>query len=576
MKKKLLVLVAVLLCAVTVFCSCGGSSDFDLMFDRNSEYEEMYPTLTNATALDIVGEPDDYNGDLVLFVGEDANGNSVYTVYDMAAGAVVWTATNSENAFYRVFIDDAGDFYMPENVFAVLKMISNEDDDVTVEASVYDRKGTCFWTFTGDEDEMEKLGVPYVELDLIGIDGQMFRIAEDGTVSKAFDYTPFRSLPNPTAAMGDYYYEFIDSSDGRMASLFSTYSCVNVYNSKLELITSIQAPAYAANGGIMVNLLNNGNVLVQYLMLEDEYATEYTFLGEDGDKYTLVTYCVNVRSNTTETIDVDHIYMYVFARDSKDGIFSSNVDIWNMVGLNRSLENVALYIAIENKRIAMSDDFGINDAVGVALSNNGTVERTLDNIISNQSFLAARINEKHWLVGNKVEQVFLINDRGENLGEVTNIMDEGYYYSDYLLYDGKIYDWDLNVKLDLDTLNLDYVEFCTPKGVVFWNEDGALLMAMPDGNVKTLITKEASDSQYIEEYYYTNEGYFVILDESVIGNTKATFYNAAGDAIYTAEYFYDSYDYHYAESNNNVLIELETYKDGYYKTTYVLLSAAAE
>jgi len=594
MKKKIIVLIAVLLCAVTVLCSCGGAMKFNKVFDKKAEFVGPDPVLTNVTALDIKGEPEDIAGDLVLFVGADDNDNAIYTIYDLAAGAVVWTATDSETVRHMPLMPfmnpmmDLEDMELPEGVFIVAKTTkgaTEEDDDVN-EISMYDKKGTCFWSVSGTDEEMDDrdLEEPYFAVDMIGIDGQMFRVAEDGTVSKAFDYSPFRSLPEVNAKAAGYYYE-LDYNYGeyRMASgpMMGQVSYVNVYDAELNLVTRVEAPAYAMDGGMMVHVLNNGNLLVQYSVYEAEDAEDYTVLDEEGNKVTVVTYYANVKKGTFKELDTEYLYMTVLTRDSSDSIFGEDdIDLWEMIGLNDKIENIAIAFPIENQRLSLNMYGGMLDsAVGVALSNKGKVEGTLNGAIENQSLMAMRLSANRWMIENKAGQSFMVDEKGKVVADITNLWDASDGGGlDYFLYNDKIYDMDLNVKLDLKTLKIDDVLFCTDYGVVFEDEDGAVIMAMADGSTKTLIAKDADQLLYdfnepYEDYYDYN-GFFVIVDVSDESNTKATVYNGRGEAIHTVEKAVSAYVVYAADSNNNVLVGVTVLdEESGSKTVYMVVKA---
>ena len=69
MKKKLLVLVAMLLCVVTVLASCASSMKFGKIVGDGT-YNDENPTLTTSAKLDVKGEYSSAlsKGDLAVFV----------------------------------------------------------------------------------------------------------------------------------------------------------------------------------------------------------------------------------------------------------------------------------------------------------------------------------------------------------------------------------------------------------------------------------------------------------------------------------------------------------------------------
>lgn len=573
MKKKIIVLIAVLLCAVMLLCSCSDSLKFKKMYDKKAEFVDETPTLNSAAALDIEGYVAQQAGDLVVVYGfDEAADNDTVTVFNVASGQTVWSATNAEKVSYEVALKEIwgttlilkGKMTMPET----------PDEDMTMDIELCAIDGTPFWAKAGmTEDEGEELEALfswftedgryygnynsyefYQALDLIGIKGELFRIADGGSVSKMMDYAPLAGLPSFNYTINDYYYVIEENS-------------VAIYDAELQLVTLEIIPGYAASammpastrmmistGGAFITVLNNGNVLIQYSYYADEYAEDYTYMDDDGNKYIMETKVITAKNGKVKEIKkCEYVFMYAIARDAKldmEGDYNRE-PAWAYVGLNNKIENVVIAFPFENQRLSMEGDAYLNMKF-LSMSNKGKIEGTLDGAIPNQIIESYLVAPGRWLVADQTMRIFLLDAKGKIVGEITNY---DTLTNNYVLCASKLYNLDLVEVADLEELKCDHILLETDEGVIFEDEDGAVKMVMADGAVKTLIeaTDETKEFEEIDDWY---SEIFVIWEEGDSGYYKATIYNAAGNVIYTAENV-DGIDVvAEAESNGNILLEV--------------------
>ena len=583
MKKKIVVLIAVLLCGVMLLCSCSDSLKFNKMIDKKATYVDRTPAYNSATALELKGDLEGDAGDLVLFEDEDADDNAVYTVYNIATGATVLTLTDSETSHFRLLMKEVWNTTLILKAEMVIPAGYDERAiEMTANLSLLDKYGNAFWSkegmkeeeflvyedlyewFFADpyEDDIEKESF-YQALDLFGFDYQMFRIADDGSVSKAFDYSPLARLPEVNQLMGEYYYAIDELS-------------VTAYDANLQPLWTERAPSYAlsplnmrmpmaAIEPVIQNaasffILNDGSVLMQYAYALAEDAEEYTYMDEEGYKYNLVTKLFKAKNGKEKELKkCEYAFMYIMGRDAKvdmDGRYVGDEEGFTSIGFKKKIENLAMGIKIENQRLAL----------GEVLSNKGKVEGAMDGIIPNQLPMEFyMVAPGRWAVADMSFRSFLINEKGDVLGEISNAD----MYDKYLFADNEMYNYDLAKVADLDELKCEEILEMTDEGIVFVNEDGATMMVLADGSTKTLIEKDDETKEFEELYW--NGALFIITDYTDPLNIKASIYNAAGNVIYTAER-YAEVDYIEAESNNNLLLEVYTYDaDGDWQTTYVLV-----
>ena len=79
----------------------------------------------------------------------------------------------------------------------------------------------------------------------------------------------------------------------------------------------------------------------------DELTVEIVY-DEEGNKVTVVTYYANVKKGTFKELDTEYLYMTVLTRDGSDSFFGEDdIDLWEMIGLNDKIENIAIAFPIE-------------------------------------------------------------------------------------------------------------------------------------------------------------------------------------------------------------------------------------
>jgi hypothetical protein len=534
-KKKLLVLVAMLLCVVTVLASCASSMKFEKVVGDGT-YNDENPTLTTIAKLDVKGEIEleDSEGDLVIFKEtSEETGLSTYTVYNVALGKNVWTGTETKTEsgenYTRVRYEVSLLEQWGTTILSVMTMnltaTKTEDDydyDTKIDVKAMAADGTEFLSIT-DVKESQMMNSWFVE-DLLCLDGKVYRIADDGTVALAFEWSALRGEPaEDLRKLGNFYFEGDDDY-------------IDIYDASLNLIGTYYLPSYAEEGDFYV--LSNGNILIQYSVMQDIMAEDYDYI-ESMAKFNLHSFLFNAETGKLKELDLDFVVEDVWSYDADD-------EDWYF---NEKIENVAWVSYIVDQRIDTSDA-----AIKmVALSNNGKDAGAIDNLIPNMDCEGLwHVATNRWIASNMAGQDFLLNEKGEILGEVSGIdWDEA--NANFFVLNGKIYDWDLNVKLDLAEQKCDDYEILG-HSVLFENEDGEQKLYV-NGEVKTLIDKATAEAGK-RDLEILSDNLYVIIDTATEGKTKYEFYNDAGTlltAIDNAIFAPDCLIYE-ADSNNAVVI----------------------
>lgn len=463
MKKKLLVLVAMLLCVVTVLASCNAPMKFGKVVGDGT-YTDENPTLTAAAKTDIKGEIDTYKGDLVVF--EDISvdtGLATITIYNIATGTVVWTGTESksESGANTTKVSYDVELYEYDEVYwfkvTTATTTETEDDiDTTRSYSLRDAKGAEFAKSDKKTANVETL------LDLIRFDGKVYRIAEDGSIAHAFDISDFTALPEVDTKVGENYY---DESADRDA--------ITIYNANLQLVTYYAVPSFAQG---LIHILNNGNVLVQYQMVEPIGSEDYD-VTEEGMGFTYVSELINAENGKVSTPNLDHGVMTVLRQ--------SDSDLWIF---NEKVENLAVVAYIEDQRVNSNEVA----CKLVSLGNNGKVKGEVKLIDNQAPELPKLVANNRWIVSDLAGNQFLLNEKGDVMANVTALES---YNASFILFNNKIYDWDLNEKYDLLENDAEVVR-TLDHALLMTNEDGETLL-YTGGSVTTLINKDNKDKQTI-------------------------------------------------------------------------------
>ena len=512
--KRLLALVAMILLVATMLTACGDTIRFSKVVVKNS-YKDSTPTFTEAEELAVEGNIEQQKGDLIQLI--DTSGeNSVCEVYNVVQKKSVWKERNAKNVSFHVHLMEQ------EGVswFYAVKATTTENEDgeetTTEHYAIYDASGKMI-----AEAEGKMVQEPETTYDLIRFDGKVYRISEKG-IKEAFKISELKKLPSIDHKAGDYY---IGTSSNSVA----------VYNSKLDPVVIYNFPSYANSSNRSTHVLSNGNVLVQYSVSLGDYAEEYDYI-KDGKKYELTSILIKANAGEYETIDLSFVVYYVvYGEELEDE------------GVDADLDNVALVYNIKNKMLDSSSTGGKL----VVLSNKAKVEATIDGYVTGMYPQLIQVAKNRWAIMNSVGSTFLINHKGEVLGEVSKVEDanENYLVSS----ESKVYDWDLKLVLDMkeyDAADYEMYENC----IVMTNLEGETLL-LANGEVTTLIAKADNEKKHVESLC---DRLFVVCDN--VDESKFDIYNDKGEVIFSGEKKLTSNGMEIAFSEDQYLI-LEVYNE---------------
>lgn len=570
MKKKVIALIAALLCVVTVLVACSSTAKFDDALALDS-YVDKNPIYTKAETLSFTDAPTGALGQLMLFVDTNDTGNAVHSVFNVDTNATVYTATESKTVTgdttvtvrYEITLDDVWDKNMIFCVKTTTTTQTSQETTVVDSYTYYDAKGVQFASFadlkeTPNYDE---------QLDLIRIENKVYRVSEDSSVSAVCDIAYYADFPAVQAKVGDYYYEYANAG---------TKDKITVYNVSLVLVQQYEIPSYAS-GDIWI--LNNGNLLIQYRYAVDPLADEDDYDILYGSKLMLESYVLNVKNGKLKEVDLkDWLVTNVMARDV---VWDTDTKVgWNGLGFNEDVENVAVAFPIEDKLV----DQATSSVKYVILSKKGKPKDTIDGYIAamDASSLVMLANNR-FAVKNHAGRWYLLNEEGNNIGEIPDPTADAAKMvrnEKYMVIGKRIYDY--NLTMVFDATELEYKGMLA-HGILYTNKDGETLL-FADGQMKTVIDKEAKATQslvYFAPDYESGRNYVLsgrvfLVKKIADGATTYDIYNDAGTVLMNTDAVVEvGYAIATGTETENVTV-LSGYKmvEGEMKYVYIRLSAA--
>lgn len=522
MKKRVLALSAMMLCIVMLFSSCAlftPTIKFKNFIQKDAA-PETDPTLTKVDALSIKGgvQTSDYtyssSDDLVVLIDEDpATGLRTTTVYNLTTNQVLCTKEDSEsksgsNTVKVTYSVKLINLYAEDEAITLVCITKKAvtglvDSDAKYDVTVLSENGTTVVELA-DVNASSVIDSMWYFADLVRIDNKVYRFDANGNVKDSFDWSDLRDAPSYLTKAGDYYVEISERS-------------IFVFDKTLKLVTTYTAPQYDMLGsslGITFNasVLANGNVLVQYMSIQDTMAKKYTFIL-NGQKCNIYSMLVDAKTGKVKELNLDYVIEEV--------LFGEECEY---CGISEKIENVAVAYAIENQRVDMNED----SMKVLSLTNKGKVAGVLESPISGAGFGEGidLYSKNRWEIYTPDGRSYLVNEKGEVLGEVSNV---DYYNDAGLIVNKKVYDYNLNLKIDLAKENATEL-YVMNNGVAFKTEKNEIKIYI-NGEVKTLVSEsEAKDGKRI--FKKLSKGAYMITDTTGT-TTKYEIYNENGTLLST-------------------------------------------
>ena len=579
--KKLFALIAALLCLSMLFVACSKEEPeetpappaaeepeeivFGLADIMNLNYEPKNVSTVKATELSVIGSPISRSGNLVLTqekINDNSNpngepyysnsNNDVFRIYNMDTVEVVWTGTNA----YEASNGSTPAKYTTHNVdfingdyFAVLTEVRSGSEygtadteafgtiryaydyatntTVTNTLSIYDVSTKSAVVTVGSNTIKQLLktykfdnyyygktaaySVSYLgDLDLVVKDNSVYREDKDGklTLVKSYDLD---KIPNIFTKKGDYYYGSY-SFNGE-----EDYS-IGIYDKELNRIASYEIPTYAADVNTL-ELLNNGDIFVQYSVLLDDDETSYDYIEENyyagsPTKYDLVTVIVKASDGTVTNLkNVNYIVTKIISTKSDN----EDKQYYNA----EKLDNIAkvLYIK-DNKWIDYSDE---NYSL-IAMANDGSIVAPIE-LGKDIKSIPIPLGGGMFSVTNVHGVRHILNSKGEIVTNVTAAYGSKYFHTEKAIYDVNgtvVYDLKAN---DATLTNLGNAYL-----IESYKGDIATVYLFADGKTTQIGVLNGADKS-IDRYGVLGNTYYTYSSKT----EKYTYFNTAGEQLVSSK-----------------------------------------
>lgn len=557
-KSRIVWLIAALLVLATCLTSCGVSTISNVGKYLNTKYDLTPDMITETDSIDELDGytlvPDVNSREFRLFtnVGEpnEETGKIVTTskVFGLKAGDVIVDDiySNNQDTWVEVkFLDPAfvvskisvdakaleeavaeGEL-TAEVSAAVLALISDPSgldsimDNklakkyVTVSYTLYDINGKEVAT-SDEENDARLFG------DLVLFNYKAYEInKETFELTEKMDVPEYLEL-NECSNYNDTYY-YVNKYDDN-----HNFKSVTVYDRSFAVVSVWYAPVYTDDSAEVVTrtpyVLNNGDMLYQYGLVQDEDAKEYDYTYvEDGItlKIDLVTKLISAKNGEEKDLDVNYVLEYVMTNEELYDDTKTEEENY----FNDKFDNVAFVYYIEDGRRI------VNDATLdlVLLSNKGKIQKSLKLVDDQYASFADKVGDDLYQVNTLAGGMTLVNGKGKVVVSVNKAMQV--VAGTYLVGERAIYDLELNKVYDLIEKDAEVEEIMDD--VIFIREttdDGYSIVALKADSTETSAVYSHKDEEDPTDIYFSEEttfGYYVIVAE----NGDLTYYNAAGDVI---------------------------------------------
>lgn len=307
-----------------------------------------------------------------------------------------------------------------------------------------------------------------------------------------------------------------------------------IYDDELDLYGKISLPTYVTQIDEVDKWffpLSNGNVLVQYFYIADQYGDEYDVIM-DGNKYFVKQQIYNAEDNSTEDVKLG----YVVTSCTPASLLEKQAKYQ----IKDKVHNVCYGYKIEEQRISFTEA----ETAIFSMSNDGelivfeksfkTQSYTLEIALGEDSFLSLNVADDWVLINKKGDVKVTFEDQVSYLGGA--IVDDDKYYT-------------LGGDLILDNSNGEYEEsFVLSGGTIFTktitadNLTSVEYYLMSNGAIKLIATdydaadtaRESSSKVLLDGESISHGIYAVQTTTKKDGNTSTTvyFYNVNGEKLY--------------------------------------------
>ena len=505
--KTLSGVIALCLLLTMLLSSCAASSSsFKKVFTE--PYVDLDPTHNTSETLGYngsIGNPYRTENIIVFHEVDETSGYVTHFVYNLILGKSVLSVPETATLKAEVVPESIG----PLSFFSV-KTHNTVNDTSVYQTTLYDQNGTVVSQKEGSYNI-------FTSVDLIFFDEDVFRIAEDGTITKAFTWSDLSSRATDLDYMTENYYYAFDHDSFR------------IYDKNLTPLYEYTVPEYASTTAGFF-LLDSGDILYQLVTPLPADAEEYdVFIPDEdnGGKYLLKTILFNTKKQQEKELKLPYLIQSITSKASMR--FPFDASLLEGVGLGNNIKNVGTVYEIKDGYVSTNNE----DTLFVSLSNNGKITAVLNDLLDNMRSFPQQINANHYIYEDRFGREYLLNLEGEKLGEISAVSGRN---ETYLYTENKIYTYDLLPAYDLSA----------NKMTVLYNLDNALLLTDEEGAVFLFDAKKSITpiADVDNTFNSVHEGSYRIIEfksrslfcvaEVSEEQTLYYYYNDRGALLYTS------------------------------------------
>lgn len=503
MRRKLWIGIALLLCLATLLVSCGSAKQLKFSKVINKEaFRTEQKAFSSVTKMDVKGEITQSGAILAVFSSLGDTGLITQTVYNLSKGAVVLTtsaveATVGETVQAKTQEIDLMEYRGTEWFYVTETTVSTNAEEVTTSCTItmYQADGTSVAKATRSNLDILDIEAPVTACDLIFFDGVCYRIHPEKGIEKAFDFSELREIPQLTHKVDDRYY-------------YMENGTLRIYDEDLNQEVFYWVPDYAEEQYIM-EILDNGDVFVQYETLCNDQEETYSYVNAEGEKYLMTALLIDCKSGKQKDLKLDFVVAALSCAEMREEAEYRDYD--------DGIKNLGWIYFIEDRRI----DTTLSSATLVSLSNSMKIKGEIDGYVPGKVEAITAVGPDRWCVVNSEGQSFLLNKKGKVLGDITN----GTIESNLgIVVNKKIYNWDLELLYDLNEQEA-VIYWTFDECVLFENTSGEIRL-YANGETRTLIGKD--DTKTLE---LLGDAGFMIMN---YGDSTFKLYNLQGKEIFSS------------------------------------------
>ena len=294
-----------------------------------------------------------------------------------------------------------------------------------------------------------------------------------------------------------------------------------VYNTKFEFISAYTMPSFAEDASCYI--LNNGNVLIQYVVELDPYAEEYDYYEKNDlgatEKYDLVVEIFAPKTGKVTAKDNDFVIAYVeTSRDMYDATYDNNP-------YTDDFENIAYIFPIVDKKV----DTSMIHMDLVLMDNNGKATKSLKIADGQLAELPEKIADDKYIV-ETVYGYAMVTLKGKTLVSFNNDLE---FAGGCIVGERAVYNLNMESVYDLVANKAEVIgSIGNTLFIKAGEEDKYTILALRDGQTTTVCSYNA-ENESNTVFSIEDEMVYCLYNEA---SNEYEYFNGAGTSLIKTTY----------------------------------------